>query len=573
MHRLLFAFQTALIFIVLSLWLVTNMPRVLALAALPDSGNPLTEPAGPIPEETTEDCPEANVAGDQGVVPMFISFPQATPVPEMRTDAGLNFSTAVKGAHCAQAKGSQIILNESSPFEVTESPQHKVVSWSGDININNGRGVSVPFAQDLSNHLGGDWSPEFVSEDEMDQTVQLAYGDNTDEESMQKARSKIESRSGILKAILPSAKQDELKCAFINYVRTKGTKSMYANFSVDGHRLTDISCPPTVNIPAGTNTSTLDHEYSVWEDKWAKTWKKLSLFPNERTVGKIKLSVSEDKSYNTYGTYPEVFRLGLAANQLFQVLAPGQIQDNFYSQGYEDLKGNPLTSDFYLKDQPVTGANKKPLGDSKNQTSQQCDICQKAQRGTSETTGGFKGNNSLVSLGALLIDHQFDIPAWKKPLPVPDGCHEEVFETEDKPPVKSTRIVCTDEHKRGLGTYNNSDLESPWEQIASPNNGKTGGIYNIFIPGLITGSGAVSPTGCSGNTQVVFDQNGNISPNAASTDVTFDFKQKANNGVNVTQSSPQSATVLYYRLGGVCNADNWVSTTELLPQGAIRNLQ
>jgi hypothetical protein len=121
-------------------------------------------------------------------------------------------------------------------------------------------------------------------------------------------------KSGVLKKLVSQDVQDSLKCSLIKFVRNKGNTSVYTNFAIEGTKLTDIPCPPTVDNPKASMT-----DYTNWQKSWGSKWAKMSLIPNEKTIGTLKLALCGDRQYDTTIPYPETFRLGLAANELFKI--------------------------------------------------------------------------------------------------------------------------------------------------------------------------------------------------------------------------------------------------------------
>lgn len=172
------------------------------------------------------------------------------------------------------------------------------------------------------------------------------------------AAAKIDQKTGLLKKILAPDVQDKLKCDFINYVRRQGAGSMYANFKVDGTLLSDIPCSP--RAPQMKNQSPMSYE--TWFVKWGKTWQRLALFPNERATGKLSFMVCDDQNYYINQAFPEVMKMGLAANTLFQYFTPLRNQNAFYGQsGYGNLR-TPLSGQTLLGDgktQTLSFASKK----------------------------------------------------------------------------------------------------------------------------------------------------------------------------------------------------------------------
>ncbi len=109
-------------------------------------------------------------------------------------------------------------------------------------------------------------------------------------------------------------------------------------------------------------------------------------------------------------------------------------------------------------------------------------------------------------------------------------------------------------------------MASVWKQAADASSG----FLNIFKPDALTGAGLKSSiSGCTIQTSLVLDSAGNFSANPAYSEVTYKFNQTSGEpDVVVSQSSPgenQKAKVTFYRLGGLCNADEWVSSKLLFP--------
>jgi len=260
----------------------------------------------------------------------------------MRDDANLNFSGYSRGAHCGSVKSQPLVVTEVAPFDINEGETCKRTWWMAEIGFNydNADNFHVPFVEEMADHWAGTLDAEHMKEEEIDKLYALAYPVFSPFESgdvLQRkirdaatASAEIKKRQGVLKALLPAQKQDELKCSFIKYVQKKNSlesNSLYKDFAIEGTKLTDIPCPPTVDDPTITYD---DPRYLTWLKNYGSKWSKMGLFPNEKSVGELRLQVCGDKTYFHSFDYPEVFRLGLAANELFKIFSDKEGQDRYY---------------------------------------------------------------------------------------------------------------------------------------------------------------------------------------------------------------------------------------------------
>ncbi len=309
-----------------------------------------TEPYRNMQDEFTSGCwrIESNLNGGSSM-PYYRTFDKKIK-PEMRKDGGFNWNTTGKrGVYCGVTKSDPIMLRETAPFTLKSVPQCKTVEWMGEIQFNydnpsaeSGMPIAVPFAQEIANQIEGDWSAPFVREDEIEAKGRLiSTTQTTDAANLARAKalSEIQRREGVLKKILSIQKQDEMKCDVVDYVRAKGSASVYSGFTIYGRSISSVTCPPNVTSP---KTYT-DSQRVAWESQWGKIWSKLPLVPNEKTMGDWIFAVCDDRLYHHVEKVNEVTRMGLAINALWQALTPMADQEKLYKNGYEDMR-RPLKS-------------------------------------------------------------------------------------------------------------------------------------------------------------------------------------------------------------------------------------
>lgn len=319
-----------------------------------------TEPAKNLEDEYTATCWREEYVGQirENGAPFYRTF-DGKLEREMRADGNFNWNGATGkfGGYCGVVKSDPILLRETAYYGLKEIPQCKKAEWMGEIQLNydnpaaeSGMPIAVPFAQEIANQLEGDWSAPFVSESEIEAKSKLALDAETTgtlNSVRAKAISEIQRREGVLKKILSTQKQDELKCDMVEYVQYKGKASIYTGFTIYGRSISSVVCPPNVTKPA-TFTSA---ERAAWEKQWGKIWSKLPLFPNETTIGDWMFSVCDDRIYHNTQKVKEVMRMGLAVNALWQALTPLNDQEKLYKNGYEDLR-RPLKSKLLLGTTP-----------------------------------------------------------------------------------------------------------------------------------------------------------------------------------------------------------------------------
>lgn len=310
------------------------------------------------PEEGEEVCTKEEFGGDIQTVATY-NKSQGGSEPEMAENTGVNFGRSVKGTHCGQTKSEPLALKETVDY-IWGKPMCRTVKWSGTLKISDEdkKKFVVPFAKEIADHWAGRSEEHYFPGSsgktgffsELEKIVGTAIAVSTGQVGQIAARilnpprgSAMPPYAGTLKMLESSLYQDQLKCSFINYVKKKGGFSTYAGFSIDGTRFVDIPCPPHVLGNSDTNSN------RAWDEKWRKTWAKIGLVPDERSTGELKFEVCEDKEYTLLINYPNVFRLGLAANEVFKLFTAKQKIDDYYlaNRDVQNLK-QPLDKNSAL---------------------------------------------------------------------------------------------------------------------------------------------------------------------------------------------------------------------------------
>lgn len=296
-----------------------------------------TKPIQKYSDESVETCSLMEGPGENPAKSPVYRRADGTQIPQLREDANLNHGTSVRGVYCGQARSDSLVLRERVPYDLGETPSCKKVAWTGTIKINelakDGDTFRIPFAQELADHWAGTLDVEHYKESELEDLLNNPARQTERQQKM-----------GLLRAYLPQTVQDKLKCDFIGYVKKKGGTSKYANFAIGGTRIQDIPCPPETR-----------EERDAWATAWGEKWSMMGLLPNERTTGELKFQVCEDQQYILTQQYPEVFRLGLATNVLFQRFSPQVVQDAYYKKNARDDLIRPLTSKQIVLEQSPTG--------------------------------------------------------------------------------------------------------------------------------------------------------------------------------------------------------------------------
>ncbi len=319
------------------------------------------------PDDYENICQRINYAtGPQNSEMSIYTNKNGNSQPEMRTNANFDLSSMSRGVHCGDTKSEPLVLTETSSFDINEGLPDGICKdtwWSGEIQFNYNNETNnfrLPFAQELADHWAGTLDAEHMQEEDINKLFALAYPvydiNDTSADIRRKssdsatASAEIKRRQGVLKALLPAETQDKLKCSFVRFVQKKlGSNggTLYKDFAIEGTKLADIPCPPTVdNLKASLS------EYEDWYRIWGSKWSKMALFPNERSIGDLRFDICGSKTHYLSLLYPEMFRLGLAANELFKIFTDKAGIDRYYL-GYNDLQNMKLPVD----QNPILTAN------------------------------------------------------------------------------------------------------------------------------------------------------------------------------------------------------------------------
>lgn len=166
------------------------------------------------------------------------------------------------------------------------------------------------------------------------------------------------------------------------------------------------------------------------------------------------------------------------------------------------------------------------------------------------------------------------------------GCGASGYEACNEQEGKCGNVYCMKVHDRVVDSYQSVPfLDSAWKQLAgSALNDRFFGVYTMFKSPVFKGTAAKPPeTGCTMNIAQVFDRKGDFVTNPGAGEVTYGFDQGFGVGaeradsaynnfgikeVKVYQVLPEQgkkAKVLFYRLGGLCNATLWLSQAMMSP--------
>lgn len=361
-----------------------NLPGKIPLSPPKQRGGTKTAPLRGYPEEMEIECM------NWGESPPRPGLPQYTDAaclsrPSMRGD--INLISSVKGIHCGQTKSTPIYLKEVATYSLFESPKCKTTWWMGEVGYNYELkpkyNLKVPFAEQLNRFWTGELDAEHMSEAEIEKIFHDAVDINPLNfitsffnvfNTVGDARKKIDQKSGVLKKLTPAGQMDRLKCNLVNYVKEKchsGEGSLYCGFQIDGRPLVNLSCPPAATDDSNPLTNNMATNF-LWFTQNSQVWSKLPLFPNEKGQGQLILNLCADRQYIEGINYPEVFRLGLASNQLFQTLMPKSGQEALYTYmpNYGDLR-NPLRSPALLSDSSTSTDKQEAEMTSNNYANEQ----------------------------------------------------------------------------------------------------------------------------------------------------------------------------------------------------------
>ncbi len=313
---------------------------------------------------------------------------------EYRSDANFNYNASVRGAGCGEVKSSPIVLQETVTYPGPDKKDQQWSactirpSWGGEIQMNYdffgkpGLNLYVPFAQQIADQWAGTMDTEHLTVSDYDKLVARTQQTTNIPDKID-ALNELNQKNGVLRKLLTQDQQDVLKCGFANWVArrhnakdSKGNNnaapSMYLPLAsgeeyykpddkvmlplLGGTACRNVACPLTSsdsNYNRNTCLTNYDNGTTKFQDPYGNwyapgpAWQKMAIFPNEKTLTKIDYYVCGFDTFPQYVAYPEVMRLGLAANELFKIFTDKSSQDKFYAQpNFALLKSDPLANLF-----------------------------------------------------------------------------------------------------------------------------------------------------------------------------------------------------------------------------------
>ncbi len=423
------------------------------LVHAPQGGYCETPAHASYPDESREPCSgDGSVCrstgnSDNNVPPTYVAG-NRPPEPELRQSGNFTYGIGVQGLACGQARGDSLIIHEVAPYDLfregkpslCEGTPPNLHEWTGESMPSN---INIPFAQPLAEHWAGRFDIEHYSEGEIDEIRKQADMANVHTDAdLQKyfdANKKIWNEQGLVAPFMPKETQDKLKADFIKYVKSRNGSTLYANVSIRGTRMADIESapePPDPEKAAALPQLTAEYQtkFDAWREKWRDVLDVMPLFPNEEVKSQIKVVVCGDREYDDAAmspNYPEVMKMGLAANSMFQQWEPESSQKAFYKK--EPLLADPLTylqgnyisktggnPDNYYAQHPEELASIMPAGTAIAARDQAAEIGDQSTEAGNEPPKPEK-KNWLARLGDILVSlwpgGKGNIPAVK-PAPV-----------------------------------------------------------------------------------------------------------------------------------------------------------
>ncbi len=302
------------------------------------------------PDESLATCPgdTCNPGGkpapEADIMPTYHQA-DGSQTPELRPGADFQFGIGVQGLSCGQARGDSFAFAEQAPYDLFSKKQpdfcEQPHEWTGESMPSN---INIPFAQQLAERWGGTLDAEHYSEAQLADLRAKADIANVktdaDLENYFLANKLMWEKSGVVSRLLPAGQIDELKAGFVRYVKQRHGQTLYADFTINGVKISDIDDPPVKPDPGvlAVNPAlltTYQQDLTAWADKWRSTLDDMGVFPNEQARSQIKVVLCGDREYQDVAMdpgYPEVMKMGLSANTIFQTLEPKESQDAFYKQ-------------------------------------------------------------------------------------------------------------------------------------------------------------------------------------------------------------------------------------------------
>ncbi len=271
-------------------------------------------------------------------VPTYVPG-QGKPSEKQMEDRTLTYGVGVQGIACGQTRSDSAVFTEYAPYDLFNPKDlcEKEHEWVGEMSI---RDIELPFAGYLVRYLAGTLSSEYLSREKFDDLmVRVEAGDL-------EANKEFWRRQGVLGRLLPEETQLELKAEFVRYIQRRGAATMYKDFLVDGIKLVSLITPPEKpsRDQLKQNPALMTdyrEKFAGWltntigETTYRDFLSRVGLFPNEAARGQIKVDLCGDRTYQDQSLmipYPDSMRLGLAANQLFQLTSPAEAQEVYYKR-------------------------------------------------------------------------------------------------------------------------------------------------------------------------------------------------------------------------------------------------
>jgi len=236
-------------------------------------------------------------------------------------------------------------------------------NFNGKIQLTN---FSIPFANNLNKYFLG------------------PFVDNLKARVSKKEKDPFKD-SGVLEKLLPKDFQDDLKLKFIAEVESRGAKSRYQGFRIEGKDLNSI---------AGSFRAIREKEekgipLSSTEQEFLNTiWLQVPLFANEESEGEVDFwgSGIEAEKNKLKTSVPEVYRLNKATELLEKILTSSQGETKAENTSLNNFQANACQETNSVP--PETNQKESKGGPGDN-------ICTKDELQTKENT--FEGTRTIVN--------------------------------------------------------------------------------------------------------------------------------------------------------------------------------
>jgi len=190
---------------------------------------------------------------------------------------------------------NSVNIPQSASYDC-DDPQCLSADFSGKYSLEN---FEIPFANDLNKYFLG------------------PYVDNLKARVEKKDKDPFLD-SGVFEKLTPKAYQDDLRLRFIDEVVGRGVNSRYFSFRIEGQSLSSIASQfraILIKIQRGENLTSAENSFLL------KVWPQVPLFANEESLGEIVFYASGiDQAKNKLKTsVPEVYRLNKVTEQMSQI--------------------------------------------------------------------------------------------------------------------------------------------------------------------------------------------------------------------------------------------------------------